>query len=170
MGTETTFRLATPDDTLFIAALLRRFYKKSGQIYGIPYSHESCILSVEDTINRGVVMIGEHSCAGALIVPFPFNFNIRVAQVFFWFYEMDREIVVFDALLQECAKRGAAMVNAASLGPNHPGKRFYARRAMALVEAHHLGINPEWTCVIQKNGAQESEMNELTATPIGGPS
>jgi len=165
------FRLATVKDTLFIAGLLRRFYKRSGSsLYHIPYDHESCVLSIEDTINRGVVMIGPSSCAGALIVPFPFNFNIQVAQIFFWFCEDKREVGVFDALLKECANRGAAVVNAATLAPDHGGKRFYARRNLAPVEVHHLGINPEFACALVDKGAKEAEMNELETASFGGPS
>jgi len=115
-------------------------------------------------------MIGTSSCAGALIVPFPFNFNIQVAQVFFWFCEDKREVGVFDALLKECAKRGASMVNVATLAPDHTGKKFHARRGLALVEAHHFGINPEWTLLLSEKGAKETDMNELATSPIGGPS
>jgi hypothetical protein len=164
------FRLATLKDTLFIAGLLRRFYKRDGQIYNLPYDHESCVQSVENTINRGVVIVGPSSCAGALIAPFEFNFRFLIAQIFFWFFENPRECVIFDALCRECAKRGASMVNAASVGPKHGAKKFYARRGLVFSEAHHLGINPEFACVLTDKRAKEAEMNELETASFGGPS
>jgi hypothetical protein len=62
------------------------------------------------------------------------------------------------------------MVNVATLAPDHTGKKFHARRGLALVEAHHLGINPLFACALEDKGAKEAEMNELETASFGGPS
>lgn len=162
--------MATLDDVLFISGLLRRFYRHDGEkLYQIPYDHDSCIHSVEREIENGVVVVGPRSCAGATIFPFTFNYSIKLAQVLFWTFENPRECLVFDALCRECAKRGAAVVNVASLAPKHGAKKYYARRGLYVAEAHHIGLNPEFGCALRREGAKDTEMNDL-ASPIGGPS
>ena len=132
-------RLAVPDDVIRIGQMLRRFYVAHGEVYGIKYDHASCLSSVLETIIRGVCLIGPKSCAGALVLPFPFNREALVAQVLFWYVEGGREIAIFDVLLAHCRQAGATHVNVATVAPKHVGKRFYAVRGLKLVEAQYLG-------------------------------
>ena len=118
--------------------MLRRFYLAHGEVYAIKYDHASCLSSVLETIMRGVSLVGPKSCAGALILPFPFNREALVANVLYWYVE-GREIAIFDALLAHCREAGATHVNVATVAPRHVGKRFYAVRGLKLVEAQYLG-------------------------------
>lgn len=119
--------------------MLRRFYQRSGSVYGIPYDHASSLATVLDCIVRGICLVGDKSCAGALMLPFPYNRSRTVAQVVFWYFENKREIAIFDALLRDCRQAGADFVDAAALPPHMTGKRFYGVRGMAPVEMHFLG-------------------------------
>src|SRR5690348_15419961 len=95
-------RRAVPDDVIRIGHMLRRFYQAHGGVYGIKYDHGSCLASVLDTVMRGIALIGPKSCAGALLLPFPFNNQAMVAQVLFWYIEGRHELAIFDMLLAEC--------------------------------------------------------------------
>jgi len=132
-------KLARPDDVIQIGQMLRRFYQEHGEVYAIKYDHASCLSTVLKTIVDGVCLLGRASCAGALLLPFPFNREALVAQVVFWYIENRREIAIFDMLLKECQKRGATHVNVATVAPRHVGKRFYAVRGLKLAEAQYLG-------------------------------
>lgn len=166
---ECLIRLAGHQDVVDIARMIRRFYKRDGGIYGIPYDHDSCMASVSHTIDNGVAVIGPNSCAGALVVPFDYNFRFKIALVYFWYFSAPREFVVFDVLCRECARRGASVVKVASLAPKHGAKKFYARRKLTVIEAHHMGVNPQFACILEQKGAQESEMID-EPHHVGGPS
>lgn len=132
-------RIARPDDVLTIGQMLRRFYLSHGGVYGIKYDHGSCLESVLKTITNGVCLVGGNSCAGALLIPFPFNRQAIVAQVLFWFIEARHEIAIFDSLAKSCRAAGATHINVATLAPKHIGRRFYAVRGLKLAEAQYLG-------------------------------
>lgn len=134
-----TIRRAQPDDVVRIAQMLRRFYATHGKVYDIPYDHGSCMETVLKCIDEGVTFTGSGSCAGALIIPFPFNHKARVATVVFWYAENRRELYIFDLLLAACREAGATHINASTLSPHHTGKRFYAVRGMALAEHQYIG-------------------------------
>jgi hypothetical protein len=132
-------RRAVPEDVIQIGQMLRRFYTQHGEVYSIKYDHASCLSSVLETIMRGICLIGPKSCAGALILPFPYNREALVAQVLFWYVERGREIAIFDVLMANCRREGATHVNVATVAPKHVGKRFYAVRGLKLAEAQYLG-------------------------------
>lgn len=138
-GESLEFRLATHADVIFVAQLVREFYRKSGSVYGIPFDYESAIRTVEECIDDGICIIGPSSCAGAIITPFPYNRRIRVAQVLFWYFRDPKEVRVFDALWVACIEIGAHRINAATIAPEGVGKNFYQRRGMTLAECHHIG-------------------------------
>jgi hypothetical protein len=119
--------------------MLRRFYRRSGGHYEIPYDHASGLLTVVETIDHGICVVGEGACAGALLAPFPYNRQHLVAQVVFWYFEGKSGIGVFDALARACAKAGATNIEAAALPPRCTGKRFYEQRGLSLSEYHFLG-------------------------------
>lgn len=120
--------------------MLRRFYARSGGIYGVPYDHESCIEVVADVIANGVCIVGPKSCAGAMVLAFPFNRKIPVAHVVFWYFEAHREVVIFDFLRLECAKLGVTHIDTAALAPRITGSKFYAERGLSLAEGHYFGL------------------------------
>jgi hypothetical protein len=151
------FRRATSEDVVFVCRLVKRFYARSGNIYRIPYDHESALAAVYDTINTGICLVGPQSCAGAIFLPFPFNQSAIVAQVIFWYFEQRREIAIFDALLEECRANGATHVNVAAIG-NGPGRRFYQARGLTMVETQYLGP-------LQNNSLQ-SNVEEVKAGPM----
>jgi hypothetical protein len=119
--------------------MLRRFYGTHGGIYGIPYDHGSCLSTILKTIQDGICLVGRNSCAGALLLPFPFNSNAIVAHIPFWYVEKGRQIAIFDVLLRECKRAGAKFVNVAALAPKGTGKRFYAVRGLKLAEFQYIG-------------------------------
>lgn len=132
-------RSAFAEDAITVGHMLRRFYREHGDVYGIKYDHASCLMSVLETITRGICLIGPKSCAGALILPFPFNRGAMVAQVLFWYIEGRKEIGIFDILAKQCREAGATHINVATVAPRHVGKHFYAVRGLKLVEAQYLG-------------------------------
>jgi len=133
-----SIRTANGDDVIIIAQMLRRFYS-SHSPYGIRYDHASCLQTVLDTIARGVCLVGQKSCAGALLCPFPYNHEAIVAQVVFWYIEHRREISIFDVLVCRCREAGATHINVATVAPKHVGKRFYEVRGLKLAEAQYMG-------------------------------
>jgi hypothetical protein len=133
------FRPALLSEIVVIAAMVRRFYQRDGKIYGIPYDQESCLESIADVMERGVVIRGPMSCGGAYLIPWPFQRSITVAQVFFWCFDDSKEIGIYDALARACMDKGATHINVASLAPKHSGKQFYERRGLKLAEGQYLG-------------------------------
>ncbi len=154
---ELSFRTATAEDSIFIAQLLRRFYNEAGKAYGISYDHASCIHTVLDVIVRGICLVGSASCAGALIMPFPFNFSARIAQVIFWKFEKNRELAIFDQLFDACKKSGATHISATALPPRQTGKRFYQCRGMHLAEFEYIGSIAELPLQNAKAGVKERQ-------------
>jgi hypothetical protein len=123
----------------FIARLLKEFYAKSEQVYGIPYDHESMLITVDDTIRHGICLVGPTSCAGAHISLFPSNCEYAMASVKFWYFQNHREIEIFDALAEACRLAGANMIDASSHHPDNVIGRFYAKRGMRPAETLYLG-------------------------------
>lgn len=144
--TFTEFRRAQLSDLVAVAQMLRRFYQKHGQAYGIPYDHASTIGTALQVVTRGICLVGDRCCAGAVPCPFPFNNNYIIAQVVFWYFEHRRDITIFDALMREMRKAGVTHINAAALPPGTTGKRFYQARGMTLVETHFMGPVTENPC------------------------
>lgn len=133
------YRLATLEDVVFIARLIKEFYGKMEDSYKIPYDHESTLITIDETIRRGVCLVGPTSCAGAFINLFPFNCNYAVANVDFWYFRNPREIEIFYALCQECRARGATHISASSHFPKHVIGRFYEKLGMFPAETVYLG-------------------------------
>jgi hypothetical protein len=125
--------------------MLRDFYAKSGGIFGIPWEHASAMETVWQTMERGVCMVGDHSCAGAIFGGFPYNRSVKVAQVVFWYFTKPREMRIFHELAIACCAGGCTHFNASSLWPLNTVGRYYERHGMRAAETQWLG---EITCVI----------------------
>ena len=133
------YRLANLNDVTFIARLIREFYNKTGGVYGIPYDHESMLITIDETIRTGICLVGPNSCAGAYINLFPSNCEYAVASVKFWYFRTPREISIFKALCEEAKRRGATNIDASSHFPNHTIGRYYERFGMKPAETVYLG-------------------------------
>lgn len=121
--------------------MLRRFYGRLGmQCYGIRYDHESTAETVLGCITRGICLVGEHSCAGAMLYPFPYNKKVCVGQIVFWYYEANREMGIFDAIVEACWKSGAQAASVASLSARLIGRRFYESRGFHLAEGGFMKV------------------------------
>jgi hypothetical protein len=131
------YRKAELRDVVQITRWLRQFYSQASP-YNIPFDYESAIASVEDTVNRGVVLIGSSSCAGALLTDFPFNNRARIAYILFWYFRSAREITILNALCDACRTAGATHVNVSSLFPHNRVGRFYEKRGFKAVETQWL--------------------------------
>lgn len=119
--------------------MLRQFYAKSGDIYQIPWDHSSALDTITDVIARGVCLVGERSCAGALLLPFPYNRSVTVAHVVFWHFTRPRELRIFDTLAAACREAGCTHINPSSLWPNEVIGRYYQRRGLRQAETQWLG-------------------------------
>jgi len=133
------FREAGVDDVPHVELLLAEFYAKQGGVYGIPIDEQSTIQTIVSTASNGILLVGPTSCAGAIICPFPFNRQARVAQVIFWYFQLHREIRIFDELLIRCRAMGATHVNATSHPPHNRIARYYQRHGLKQVETQLIG-------------------------------
>lgn len=133
-----TYRLATLHDVVPIARLLREFYHREGDIYGISYDHESTVATVDEVVNHGICLVGPTSCAGALIRPFPYNHQAHIALIPFWYFRNRREIGIFQVLLKACVAAGATHINVASHYPHNIIGRFYRKCGIQPVEVQYL--------------------------------
>jgi hypothetical protein len=133
------FRTAEFDDVPRITALLSEFYAKHADKYGIPFDNASSLSTVEKIVRHGVCLVGDTSCAGALIVPFPYNFGANLANVMFWYFQQAREVRIFDALVAACRKAGATHITASSHYPENTIARLYDGWGMSPVESLHCG-------------------------------
>lgn len=132
------FRRANFEDVIHVARLLRDFYRRSGSVYQVPYDHESAISFAAWSIANTVCLVGETSCASAILVPFPYNREAKMAQVSFWYFHRRREMLIFKALAEECAAAGATHINAASLQRPRADK-FYVSAGMRPAEIQFMG-------------------------------
>lgn len=133
------FRPATLHDGLFVGRLLKEFYAEKGGIYGIPYDHASTLRTVQGVIDHGICLVGPTSCAGAILVPFPYNGDVLVAHVVFWYFKNAREIEIFERLMQHCAAAGAVRITAASHYPENRIGPHYSKFGMEASESTWLG-------------------------------
>jgi hypothetical protein len=133
------YRKAGHDDVVFISRLTREFYGKVGDIYHVPYSHASMIVTVDDIVDRGIVLVGPNSCAGAFFYPFPSNADFKMAHVLFWTFQRRREIGIFLELLKQVKEMGAVGVTCASHFPQNTIGRFYKKCGLKPVETHYMG-------------------------------
>jgi len=125
-----TFRRAQLGDVERVAQMLGRFYAKIGiAAYQVPFDYPSAVETVKDTVLRGICLVGPRSCAGAFAHQFPFNKSVKFAYVQFWCFERAREIMIFEALMDECERGGAVRVIAASHPPNHRIGKYYRKLA-----------------------------------------
>lgn len=134
------FRPATLHDGLFIGRLLKEFYAEKGvSAYGIPYDHASTLRTVQGVIQHGICLVGPSSCAGALLIPFPYNGDVIIAHVAFWYFKNAREMEIFELLMQHCAAAGASHINAASHYPENRIGRHYDKFGLNASESTWLG-------------------------------
>lgn len=151
------FRPANLNDAVFIARLIREFDAKHDGIYNIPLDYASTLLLADDVIRRGVCIVGENSCAGAYLTPFPFNNKVIVAYIVFWCFQAAREITIFNALSAACKERGADYISGASPLPNNAMGKYYRRHGMENMETHYIG-NIESCCVRKQKGVNNESM------------
>lgn len=133
------FRRATAQDVRAIYRMGRRFYDKHGAIYGIALDFDSFLNTIEAVVQHGVCVVGNRSCAGAIIAPFPFNHRALVASVVFWCFETPREIRVFEALMEHCKADGATHISGASHFPNNRIGRYYRKLGLQETEVVVMG-------------------------------
>ena len=127
--------------------MLHRFYQKSGSIFGIQWDHGSVLETIGETIHRGVCIIGDHSCAGALFAPFPYNRKFCIASVVFWYFTKPREMEIFHALAQACHEIGCTHINPSSLWPSNTIGRYYRKHGLREAETQWLG---EIACILHR--------------------
>jgi hypothetical protein len=133
------FREATFDDIPRIVDLLQEFYWNKGAIYGIPFDAATTMITVEKVVRHGVCIVGPNSCAGAMIVPFPYNHAVMIASVIFWYFKQSRELKIFPTLAGLCRKRGAEHLSVASHFPENTISRYYNNWGFAPAETLHVG-------------------------------
>jgi len=139
------FRNASLTDAPRIARMLRRFYAKSGDVFHIPWDHESVLEMIADVMQKGACLVGDNSCAAAFFFTFPFNKSAKVAYVVFWYFERHREMKIFEALAQACLERGCTHFNPSSLWPANTIGKHYAKRGLRPTETQWLG---EIACIL----------------------
>lgn len=129
------FRRAVLSDAPFVARLVREFYvgQDYNITYGIEFDYESTLATVTAIIERGVCILGPHSCAGAYVAPFPFNHTQRVAYVQFWFFNRKGEAAIFKKFLQALESE-VHHVWAVSHPPHHRVGRLYRKLGFRQVE------------------------------------
>lgn len=132
------FRQAKLSDGPFIYRLLREFYAKQGGVYDIPMDAESAADTIHQVISTGICLVGNHSCAGALLSPFPFNRHEIIAQVIFWYFTSPREIQIFKQLAVASKIAGATHINASSHFPDNRIMRYYERIGLRPVETQGM--------------------------------
>ena len=133
------YRRANFEDVVFVTRLVKEFYAKREQIYGINYDHESMLITVDETIRRGICILGPNSCAGARLALFPSNCNVVMASVLFWYFRAHREMTIFQALARECLKEGATHIDASSHWPGNTIGRLYEKLGMHAAELQYVG-------------------------------
>ena len=136
----TAFRQAEASDISFILGLLREFYRKAGSVYGIPFDGPSTIITIGEVMRKGVCLVGPTSCAGALVLPFPYSYKARVANVVFWYFKSSREIKIFDELMAACKTAGATHIIAASHPPHHTIAKLYQRKQLLPSESWFIRL------------------------------
>lgn len=133
------YRKAEASDAVFIASLLREFYKKVESAYGFPFDYPSAIAWVQTVIRDGHCLIGKSSCAAALLIPYHFNRNVIVAHVTFWYFRTAREILILDKLIEDCRWLGATHLLATSHYPDKVIGRRYEAMGMESAECNYIG-------------------------------
>ncbi len=141
---KTPFRLANLSDSARIAGMLRAFYAKSGGIYGIPWDHVSAMETIWQTMERGACVVGDHSCAGAIIGDYPYNHSAKIAHVIYWYFTTPRELKIFEALARACGDLGATHINPSSHWPQNTIGRYYQKHGLKAAETNWIG---EIACV-----------------------
>lgn len=119
--------------------MLRRFYEKSGDIFHIPWDHESTLETISDAIQKGACLIGDNSCAAAFFFTFPFNRNVKIAYVVFWYFTKAREMAIFEELAKACRDAGCTHFNPSSLWPMNTIGKHYERYGLKPTETQYLG-------------------------------
>jgi hypothetical protein len=157
------YRLASLEDVIFIGRLVKEFYAKRESIYKIPYDHETMLITIDELVRRGVVVVGPTSCAGASIDLFPSNCNYVVASVKFWYFQRPREIGIFTALCDECIRRGATKIDASAHAPDNTIGRYYEKIGMHACETVYLG-DLENCCKLERKAVMaKTVMTDQTA-------
>ena len=86
------YRQVEKSDVGVVYGLVREFYRKQGEVYGIAFDPESSADTIAKLIAKGILIRGNRSCAGAFVAPFPYNHSALVAHVMFWYFKSPREI------------------------------------------------------------------------------
>lgn len=129
------FRRAVLQDAPFVARLVRELYHQPAieAAYAIPFDYESTLDTVARVIDRGVCIVGPHSCAGAFISPFPFNHAAKIGYVQFWHFR-EKEFAVLKELFEQLKSLGVNHVWAVSHPPAHRIARLYQKLGLRQVE------------------------------------
>lgn len=120
----------------------RRFFD---QAWSFPWSESSVVSLLENMLSSGILLVSRDGMIGGLLVPFPYNQNILVAQELFWWVAPDSRgggMALLDAFEDEAEMRGAGIV-AMSLMEEMKGEvlsRIYERRGYKLNERSFLKV------------------------------
>lgn len=121
------FRPARLDDADLVIDLVADLNRKVGLIYGIRVDVESSIKTIMHVIERGVCVVGQESCAGGFIHPYPWNHEAKVGTILFWNYRKPSGIHVFTAICEKFKSLGATHVSCSSHFPENRAVKFYTR-------------------------------------------
>lgn len=130
------FRRATLPDVPQVARLVREFYVGQNYevTYGIGFDYESTLRTVTTVIDRGICITSGDACAGAYVLPFPYNHSAKVGYVQFWYFRKPSGIKILSHLFEELKKEGATHVWSVSHPPHHRIARLYQRLGLRQVE------------------------------------
>lgn len=133
------YRLAKLSDAPFIYRLIKEKASRFEDLYGASLDASAIADTIADVMQRGILIVGPASCAAARFGPLPFNHQVVVANILFWYFKTPREIQIFDEICNVCKNLGATHVNASSHFPDNRLIRFYEKRGLVPIETQTLG-------------------------------
>lgn len=129
------FKLATMDDLESIMPIMLKGAERLVRsAYGVPHSEQSVRRVLVDCIERGLVLFGDTSVAGAIPSKFLYNENIVEAHIAFWFFTKPREIVILEKMVSVLRAAGIKRIHATSHFPENAILRRYSRLGFTPVE------------------------------------
>ena len=131
---------AVPADVLHVYRQIVDLHRKHGDAYGIPLDIDSVLNTIMRVIRDGICLVGPTSCAGMLILPFPFNADARIAQVLFWNFKHAREMRILREILSTAKELGATHRCVASHFPNNNAGRLYRSLGLREAEIQFIGV------------------------------